>query len=161
MTEPTPGRGEQHWTELETLAAGSEPRPRRRYGRAAGLVAGGALVGAVIAGSVPAIAGSTASPSPSASGGQSAGGDRPGGHARGAEKVLTGTTADKVRAAALAKVPGATVDRLETDADGATYEAHLTKADGTHVTVKLDKNFTVTGVETHQGGDRPQPGASA
>jgi uncharacterized membrane protein YkoI len=53
-----------------------------------------------------------------------------------------------VKAAALAKVPGSTVVRVETDADGATYEAHITNPDGTEATVKLDKNFQVTGVET-------------
>jgi len=63
------------------------------------------------------------------------------------ETPLTGETADKVRAAALARVPGATVDRLETDADqGAKYEAHLTKSDGSHVTVLLDAGFKVTAV---------------
>jgi hypothetical protein len=37
---------------------------------------------------------------------------------------------------------------VETDADGATYEAHLTKPDGTRATVELDQNFQVTGVES-------------
>jgi len=60
------------------------------------------------------------------------------------ETVLTGDAADKVTAAALKAVPGATVDRVETDADGDTYEAHLTKADGTHATVKLDASYNVT-----------------
>ena len=44
------------------------------------------------------------------------------------EKLLTGTTAAKVKAAALAKYPGATIQRVETDSDG-VYEAHVvTKA---------------------------------
>jgi len=60
------------------------------------------------------------------------------------ETVLTGDAADKVTAAALEAVPGATVNRVETDADGDTYEAHLTKADGTVVTVKLDASYNVT-----------------
>ena len=125
-------------------------------------MAGGALAGAVIAGSLPAIAGSTANPTPSAPGHGSAQGDRGGDrHGRGDEKALTGTTADRVRAAALAKVPGATVDRLETDADGAAYEAHLTKPDGTRVTVKLDKSFAVTGVETGGPGGHGHPGDAA
>jgi hypothetical protein len=63
------------------------------------------------------------------------------------EALLTGDTATKVKAAATAAVPGATVDRVENDAEGATYEAHMTKADGSRVTVKLDANFTVTSVE--------------
>ena len=46
------------------------------------------------------------------------------------EQALTGTTADRVRRVALAKVPG-TVERLETNVDGnAPYEAHIVKSDG-------------------------------
>jgi hypothetical protein len=64
------------------------------------------------------------------------------------EELLTGDTADKVKAAAVAAVPGGTVDRAETDAEGSPYEAHMTKADGSHVTVKVDSSFKVTNVET-------------
>lgn len=63
------------------------------------------------------------------------------------EELLTGDTAAKVTAAAKTAVSGGTVDRVETNAEGAAYEAHMTKSDGSHVTVKLDKNFTVTSVE--------------
>ena len=52
-----------------------------------------------------------------------------------------------MKAAALQAVPGATVDRVETDAEGSPYEAHMTKGDGTHVTAKVDSNFKVTSVE--------------
>jgi uncharacterized membrane protein YkoI len=73
----------------------------------------------------------------------------PDGGPRGDETELTGDALTKVTAAAKAKVPGATVDRVETDADGnAAYEAHMTKADGTHVTVYVDKSFDVVSVET-------------
>ena len=41
-------------------------------------------------------------------------------------------------------MPGATAQRIETDAEGATYEVHMTKSDGSIVTVKLDGDFTVT-----------------
>jgi uncharacterized membrane protein YkoI len=80
-------------------------------------------------------------------------GDRgPGGHGRGGpgagETALTGDTATKVRDAALAKVKG-TVLRVETD-NGGVYEAHIRKADGTEVEVKVDKSFQVTDVEEHQ-----------
>ena len=68
------------------------------------------------------------------------------------ETVLTGATASKVRAAALAATPGATVIRVETDSAGAAYEAHLRKADGSEVTVKLDKGFHVTGTQSGFGG---------
>ena len=63
------------------------------------------------------------------------------------ETVLTGDTATKVTAAAQAAVPGATIDRVETDAEGATYEAHVTKSDGTKATVKVNADFSVASVE--------------
>ncbi len=67
------------------------------------------------------------------------------------EELLTGDTASKVADAAQASVSGGTVDRVETDAEGSPYEAHMTKSDGSRVTVKVDKSFKVTGVETGQG----------
>ena len=74
------------------------------------------------------------------------------------ETELTGDTATKAKAAAVAKV-GGTVDRASTENDGsnasAAYEVHVTKADGTHVTVILDKSFAVLSVETRgDGGPR-------
>ena len=84
------------------------------------------------------------------------GGPGMGGGMRGGpqEEALTGDTADKVKTAVEAKYPGATVERSSKESDGtAAYEAHLTKADGTHVKVLLDANFAVTGEETgHVGG---------
>lgn len=76
------------------------------------------------------------------------------------EELLTGDTADKVKAAALAAVPGGTIQRVETDAEGSPYEAHMTKSDGSRVTVKVDKDFKVTNVENDgarggPGGNRP------
>jgi len=68
------------------------------------------------------------------------------------EHLLTGTTASKVRAAALAKYPDATVHRVESDSDG-VYEAHLVTAAGQEVTVEVGKNFAVTGTETRGPGD--------
>jgi hypothetical protein len=60
------------------------------------------------------------------------------------ETVLTGDDLTKATAAGQAAVPDATVQRAETDAEGAAYEVHMTKADGSIVTVKLDSNFNVT-----------------
>ena len=60
------------------------------------------------------------------------------------ETVLTGDDLAKAKAAAEASVPGGTAERAETDAEGAAYEVHMTKSDGSIVTVKLDSNFTVT-----------------
>jgi hypothetical protein len=86
---------------------------------------------------------SGSAPDPSTGGHLGANGQR--------ETLLTGDTAAKVKAAALAKVPGATVERVETDADhGSPYEAHLRKADGTELEVLVDKSFAVTAVNTMQ-----------
>jgi uncharacterized membrane protein YkoI len=71
-----------------------------------------------------------------------ANGGAPWGHQRSDETLLTGDALSKVTAIAKSKVPGGTIVRVETDADGvATYEAHMTKADGTPVTVFVDSNF--------------------
>ena len=71
--------------------------------------------------------------------------------ARTPETPLTGDVLAKVTAAAIAKA-GGTVDMATTENDSsnsaAAYEAHVTKADGTHVTVILDKDYNVLAVET-------------
>jgi hypothetical protein len=73
----------------------------------------------------------------------------PWGGQRSDETPLTGDTLAKVKAAALAKVPHATIVRVETDADGHdAYEAHFVKADGTPATVYVGKQFDVVGVES-------------
>ena len=67
------------------------------------------------------------------------------------ETALTGDTASRVRAAALAKTSGGTVERVETDVDhGSPYEAHLRKSDGTELEVLVNKSFEVTAVNTLQ-----------
>ena len=74
---------------------------------------------------------------------------QPWGHQRSDETLLTGDTASKVTAAAQAKVPGGTIVRVETDADGnALYEAHMVDASGNPVTVYVDKDFGVVSVDT-------------
>lgn len=77
----------------------------------------------------------------------------PGGPGAG-ETLLEGDVAASVTAAAQAAVPDGTVDRVETDSDGSPYEAHVTKADGTQVVLKIDETFTVTATEDMpaQGG---------
>ena len=71
-------------------------------------------------------------------------------HQRSDETLLTGDTASKVRAAALKAVSGGTIERVETDADGnAKYEAHMTRADGSRVTVYVNDQFEV--VDTQVG----------
>src|SRR4051794_38848952 len=65
------------------------------------------------------------------------------------ETPLTGDVAAKVKAAAQAKVPGGTIERVETDSDhGPPYEAHVRKADGTELEVLVNKSFQVTAVNT-------------
>ena len=75
---------------------------------------------------------------------------KPGGHvgANGkTEQALPSDVAAKVKAAALAKLPGATVERVETDVDhGSPYEAHVTKSDGTQAEVLVNSSFEVTAV---------------
>jgi hypothetical protein len=102
-----------------------------------------ALAGAAIAAAASGggSGNSTAAAAPSA---------RPGGlpPQRSDEELLTGETAAKVRAAALARISGGTIERVETDADGhAAYEAHMRKADGSQVTVYVNKSFEVVGVQ--------------
>jgi hypothetical protein len=105
-----------------------------------------ALGGAAIAGAAGGSSDSTTS--------GTVGGPPPGAHvgANGQrEKALSGDTAAKVQAAALAKVTGGTIERVETDADhGSPYEAHVRKADGTEVEVLVDKDFAVTAVNDMQ-----------
>ena len=111
--------------------------------------------GAIGASAIPAMAAdtTTGSSSTQATDGYGTGGQRGPHHANGkTEQVLTGDTATKVEAAVKAAQPTATIERMETDADGATYEAHITKADGTRATVLLDANFAVTATEEGQGG---------
>ncbi|GAA5028917.1 hypothetical protein GCM10023258_24930 [Terrabacter aeriphilus] len=88
---------------------------------------------------------------------EASGGADPSQPMRSDEKLLTGDTAAKVTAAARAKEPTATVERVETDSDG-VYEAHLVRADGTHVTVQVDASFTVTAVQEGGPGGPGGPG---
>jgi hypothetical protein len=87
---------------------------------------------------------------------------QPWGRQRSDEKPLTGETAAKVRALALAKVSGGTIVRVETDADGnAAYEAHMVKADGTPVTVYVSKQLQVVRVQTGMPGPAGRPSGTS
>ena len=130
--------------ELQTEPA-SQSRSNPKRGR--WLIVSAAALGAAIGGAGVANAATTGSSStPAASSATPAADPARLSHGPG-ETVLTGTTADKVKAAALAAVPGATIIRVETDSAGSPYEAHVTKADGTRVTVKIDASFKVTSTE--------------
>ena len=128
----------------------------------AGLVAGGILAGSHLAGAATtsaatskAATAATASTSNSSSGRATMPDPATVKHGPG-ETLLTGTTASQVTAAAKAAVPGATIIRVETDSDGAAYEAHMQKADGSYVTAKLDKSFKVTSTDAGFGGPGPR-----
>lgn len=140
--------------DITTTAA--EKRSARRWGTGAALAAAGLAGGLILAGTVSANA-ATTTPTPSASSSTSSSADAttpkaplnagdPTKPQRSDESLLTGTTLDKVVAAAQATYPDATVQRAETDSDG-VYEVHMLKSDGTPVTVEVDASFTVTGEE--------------
>ena len=141
----------------------NERRGWRDWGGKAALALGGLLVGGVLVGTLTASAADSNAGSQNSAYGVTPngayggpGGPRHGGNGdqsrsqRPDEQLLSGDTASKVRAAALAKYPGATIQRVETDSDG-VYEAHLTTKDGRRVTVEVDKSFKVTGEEAGHG----------
>lgn len=80
------------------------------------------------------------------------------------EPALTGDEKSSAEAAALAAVPGGTVERSsKEDAGentGAAYEVHVTKSDGSEVEVLEDSSFKVIATNAHQGrphdGGRPE-----
>jgi hypothetical protein len=109
----------------------------KRFGGAAGLVAGGLIAGGVLAGAV------------TASAAEDTGGDSS--TSQVAEELLTGETKSQVEAAVLAEYPGATIERTETDSGG-VYESHIVTADGERLTVLVGEDFTVTGTETGRPG---------
>jgi hypothetical protein len=132
-------------------------RRTKRLAGAVGLLLVGGIAGGALAATSSASAAGTSSPAASST--VPAPGPR--GRAdtatavRAGEKAETGANLATLKAAALKAVPGGSVYRVETDADGATYEAHMTKADGTHVTVKFGKNLTVTAIQDGMGAGGP------
>ena len=81
---------------------------------------------------------------------------------RSDETALTGDALAKVTAVAKDALPGATIVRVETDADGnAKYEAHVTKADGTMATVYVDDSLKLVSVETGGPGGHGGPPTSS
>ena len=162
----------------ETQAA--DGRSARRWGTGAALVAAGLAGGVIIAGAMGAAANAaTTSPSPAATSGTTGGATGGSGATgpmpqhptgdqskpqRSDESLLTGDTAAKVTAAALATYPNATIQRVETDSDG-VYEAHVVTAAGDWVSVQVGKDFTVTGTQQPgmggPGGGHGGPGNGA
>ena len=141
----------------EMTAAVDRATRRRRRIKGAGLIAAGVLAGSVLAGTLGASASTVTEGTQAAT--NAVAKLVPGGSApvRGDEKAATSAQAATLKAAALKAVPGATVYRVESDAGDGAYEAHMTKADGTLVTVKFDSNLKVTKVEAGMGNGDPAP----
>lgn len=116
---------------------------------AVGIAAGSYGIANAASGSGPSSSSSSSgTASPLAAGSSAPDPQNPWGGQRSDETLLTGDAADKVEAAAKTKVPNGTIVRIEIDADGnAAYEAHMTKADGTPVTVYVNKQYEVVSVE--------------
>lgn len=151
----------------------------RTRSMAATAVAGGALVLAGFGvGTIVAVTGSASAASDAVTSTvtDTAGKLDPTKSIRPDEHLLTGTTASKVEAAAVAAYPNATVQRVETDSDG-VYEAHIVTKAGKQVIVEVGKDFKVTGTVAGgpgglgfgdrdgdgprgHGGPAPSPGSS-
>ena len=124
---------------------------RKRIGTGIAVGAAALLTATTVAVASPeSSADTTPDPSTSATPGDGSGGGHRGYRGGSGETLLSGSDAAKATAAAEAAVPGGTVMRVETDADG-VYEAHVRKSDGTGVLVTMDENFTVTGIEEFTG----------
>ncbi|MBK5288564.1 MAG: hypothetical protein JJE46_08855 [Acidimicrobiia bacterium] len=147
-------------------------RKRALIGTAAlaiGLAVGGAGLAGAVTGTGGSTDHSTAVSAPAAPGAADGARPDPASMPNGpGETVLTGATAEQATAAALAEVPGGAIIRVETDSSGTgVYEAYMTKADGTPVTLQFDKDFNVTATEAGFGrgpqghGPPPPPPAAA
>lgn len=145
----------------------TDPAKARRI-RALALLGGGLTAGVIGATALGASAQDTStapsSTSTSAAPGSADHTGRPG----NGEVAVTGTKAATLKAAALQQVPGGTVDSVTTETDNASaaYEVHVTKADGSHVTVLFDKDLTYVSTETggfggHHGGPGGGPGGGS
>ncbi len=64
------------------------------------------------------------------------------------DATLTGSAADRARAAALKLTGGGRVNAVERDSEkGATYEVEVTRKDGSTVDVRLDENFKLVAID--------------
>jgi hypothetical protein len=121
----------------------------QRWTGGAGLVAAGVVAGGVLAGTLSANAAEQATPTADSS--TSAPAVDPSQPQRSDEQLLTGDTRTKVEAAVLAKYPGATIERTESDSDG-VYESHIVTTDGSHLIVQVGSDFAVTGTDSRSPG---------
>ncbi len=126
----------------------SNPKTWKRAAGGAGLVAAGLVAGGILASTLSANAATDTTTTADNSTTESVDPSQP---QRSDETLLTGDTKASVEKAVLAKYPGATIERTETDSDG-VYESHIVTSDGQHVIVQVDKSFAVTGTQTGRGG---------
>ena len=152
-------------TNAQPTVQADQPRRRGRSWIATAAIATGLAVGAAgLAGAATGTTGTSATNSSSSTTAATSARPDPSTMTNGpGETLLTGDTAAKVEAAALAAVPGATVVRVETDSSGSAYEAHLKKSDGSFATVLFDTNFkvssTIDGFGQGPRGQAPPAGA--
>ena len=143
---------------------------RRKHYSSATLVAAGLISGGVLPGAPAASAAESApSATPSVSSGTTHTAPTTGSthrfHRQHSKTTpLTGDIAAKVKAAALAKYPDATIRRVDTDSHG-TYEAHLVTISGRHITIKIGRDFAVRGIQTgthqdHETDGHAKPGVA-
>jgi hypothetical protein len=133
-------------------------QPVKKVGVGVAALAAFALGGAALA-NATATATSPSTSSQSRSSGQPPAnhGPAPGTAAHeSAEKPVTGTAADKARAAAVKYVGSGTAGAVTSDLSGTGYETTVAKSDGSKVEVHLDSSFTI--VQCHGG---PPPAGSS
>src|SRR3954452_23360951 len=120
-------------------------------------VAGVAALAAIAFGA-SAIAGASGSSSSSSANAPGRMAGPRGGGPPGFGQPVTGSTAAKVKAAALARYPG-TVERVMALPNGG-YVAHVFRTGGSEVHVLVNRGFQVTGVDVGPPGGGPPPGAA-
>ncbi|SDY56539.1 hypothetical protein SAMN05661080_03876 [Modestobacter sp. DSM 44400] len=131
----------------------------RKFGGAAGLVAGGLITGGILAGTLAANAAEdTTTPTTGSESSKSQ--TDPSQPQRSDEQLLTGDTKTQVEAAVLAEYPGATIERAESDSDG-VYESHVVTTDGDHLIVQVGEDFAVTGTDSGGHGGHGGPRGDA
>jgi hypothetical protein len=101
-----------------------------------GLVVAGVVAGGVAAATMTASAATTPTPGPTSESGEGTGTPPARHHGQPASDAVTKSLTEK----ALAKYPGGKVQHVEANADG-SYEVHMTKSDGTRISLKYDKNL--------------------
>lgn len=123
--------------------------PGRRQTRTIGLIAAGFVAGGILAGTLGASA-ATSSTSPTAAASSSAAASHTADCRNKGQKAVSAALTTSLSQKALAQVPGGKVIRVETGSNGAAYEVHVTKADGSRVIVTFDKTLKFLAVTADQ-----------